>query len=123
MINYLYKEFNIFEYFGGLKPLIPFVSLINEIYENNNITSIGKIDKIKYLQQFISDIFSVLNQYYDYNKETNKKINDTTNDKSKDIKKLEKNTIFFLSLLCNSDIIPKYVISDIINNINNKEKK
>ena len=129
LINYLDKKFNIFDYFGGLKPLIPFISLINEIYASE-IKNIGGKGKIVYLQQFISDIFCVLNQYYDYNKETNKKINNIyvdkryiINDKSKDIKKLEKNTIFFLSLLYNSEIIPKDVISYIINNINNKEKK
>ena len=41
--NYFYNEFNIFKYLGGLKPLIPFVSLINGIYEKNNIDKIGGI--------------------------------------------------------------------------------
>ena len=46
LINYLDNEFNIFEYLGGLKPLIPFVSLINGIYEKNNIAEIGGIKKM-----------------------------------------------------------------------------
>ena len=62
-INYFNNEFSIFEYFDELKPLIPFVSLINGIYESGNITSIGNINKNALLQGFIQDIFYVLGQF------------------------------------------------------------
>ena len=62
-INYFNNEFSIFEYFDELKPLITFVSLINGIYENKNITSIGSIDINVLLQGFIQDISYVLNQF------------------------------------------------------------
>ena len=120
LLNYLDKNFNLLEYFGGLKPLIPFVSLINGIYDNQ--IKFGTKDKIVYLQEFIPDIFFVLNQYYDYNIKNNQIIKEKNNEKDKSINnnELETITIFFLYLLFNTEIIPKEIILCIINNTEEK---
>ena len=52
--------FNRIDSFGGLKQLIPFVFLINEIYKNKNIISIGTKDITKFLKLFIMDILDIL---------------------------------------------------------------
>ncbi len=128
--NYFYNEFNIFKYLGGLKPLIPFVSLINGIYEKNNIAEIGGIKKNEYLKGFISDIFYVLNQFCQELKieeENNSKKEDISktkyelkndkenNSKEEDISqtKLEKHLIFILYLIfqIDSKIIPETIIT------------
>ena len=126
--NYIDVNFKLFEYFGGLKPLIPFVSLIIGIYDNKNISLIGKRDKIDYLKDFILDIFYVINQIcQEYNLEYNKiKIKNekkNTKENIKQIKKLKKITLFFLYLLFQIDfqIIPKKIIAFISNIINNPE--
>ncbi len=126
LINYLDKDFNILEYFGGLKPLIPFVSLINEIYDNQ-ITLYNREDKNRYLQEFISDIFSVLNQY-NCNLKNHQIINEikgeniiNENDNSIHNNELEKIIIFFLYLLFHSEIIPKENILNIIKDLEDKK--
>ena len=126
LINYLDKDFNILEYFGGLKPLIPFVSLINEIYDNQ-ITLYNREDKNRYLQEFISDIFSVLNQY-NCNLKNHQIINEikgeniiNENDNSIHDNELEKIIIFFLYLLFHSEIIPKENILNIIRDLEDKK--
>ena len=43
-INYLENNFNLIEYFLGIKPLIPFVSLIRLIYQNTKINYINGIE-------------------------------------------------------------------------------
>ena len=50
-INYLEKHFNLIEYFLGIKPLIPFVSLIRLIYQNIQIKCISGIEKYFFLKE------------------------------------------------------------------------
>ena len=131
-VNYLDNENNIYEYFGGLKPFIPFVSLINGIYKNKQIEYIGEIQKNIYLQNFILDIFNVLEQYCLKlkGKKIIKKLDDKnvyniniTKNRPKIIDKSGKKVIFFLYLLfqIDSSIIPKDITTLINNIINDKE--
>ena len=112
--NYTDEDFHLFEYFGGLKPLIPFVSLIKGIYTNNNVQKIGDIGKNEYLRNFIQDIFYVLNQYCkELNSKNMNSINDnyiTFNENRKN--EFKNNLLFFLYLLfqIDSKLIPQNII-------------
>ena len=68
-INYLDKDFDFIEYFGGITPFVPFIPLLNGIYQNTNINIINKTNKIDYLKKFFGDIlfliFEMLGNYYD----------------------------------------------------------
>ena len=55
-INYNEENYNIIEYFGGLKQLLPFMSLIKNIYENKKIELICNQNKKDILTSFVSDI-------------------------------------------------------------------
>ena len=131
-VNYLNDEINIYEYFGGLKPFIPFVNLINGIYKNKEIENIGGINKNNYLQNFILDIFNVIEQYCNQlnDKKIIQKIDDNNEINTNIIKKgpkiidkLGKKVIFFLYLLfqIDSNIIPQDINTLINNIINDKE--
>ena len=121
MISHLDNEFNIFEYLGGLKPLIPFVSLINGIYENKKINSICRIEKNKYLKGFIFDIFYVLNKFCQEKLKIQNK--NTYTPKTED--KLKKYLIFilYLTFQIDSEIIPEEIITLINENNENDENK
>ncbi len=56
-INYLDKEFNLLEYYGGFLPFLPFIQLINGIYHNVKIQTINEIDKKSFL---ISILYNIL---------------------------------------------------------------
>ena len=55
-INYNEENYNMIEYFGGLKQLLPFMSLIKNLYENENIELICNQNKKDILTSFTSDI-------------------------------------------------------------------
>ena len=55
-INYNEENYNIIEYFGGLKQLLPFMSLIKNLYENEKIELICNQNKKDILTSFASDI-------------------------------------------------------------------
>ena len=59
-INYLDKNFNLIEYFGGFTPFMPFNQLINIIYKNPKINEINGLDKATYLYKVFDDIFYLL---------------------------------------------------------------
>ena len=66
------KNFNIYNYFNGLKPFVPFPLLIRGLSENDNIQKIGGIDKKEFLKNFVQKIFDVLVLFCDeYNDKTN----------------------------------------------------
>ena len=44
-INYLEKDFDLENYFLGIKQLIPFIPLLNGLYQNQKINNINGIDK------------------------------------------------------------------------------
>ena len=108
--NYTHNKFNIIDYLGGLKPLIPFVSLINGINEHKNRINKGEKEKYDYLQNFILDIFDIINQY-------------CNNHIEKQYPKSKKYTIFLLYLLFQIDdqLIPSDIESLISSIEKNKE--
>ena len=55
-INYNEENYNIIEYFGGLKQLLPFMSLIKNLFENKKIELICNQNKKDILASFASDI-------------------------------------------------------------------
>jgi hypothetical protein len=60
-INYLDKNFNLIEYFGGFTPFIPFNQLINIIYKNPKINKINGLNKATFLNIVFDDIlYSVI---------------------------------------------------------------
>ena len=66
-INYLDKNFNLYEYFGEFIPFIPFIPLINHIYKNRNIDSINGINKkilmFKYFREILYIFFKIIEKY------------------------------------------------------------
>ena len=66
------KNFNIYNYFNGLKPFVPFPLLIRDLDENKQIEKIGGINKKEFLKNFVQKIFDVLVRVCDeYNIKTN----------------------------------------------------
>ena len=55
-INYLDENFNLIEYLGGFTPFIPFIQLINQIIQNQNISLINGTDKNIYLRNIFYTI-------------------------------------------------------------------
>ena len=55
-INYLEANFDLVNYFLGIKPLIPFIPLINGIYKNTKINSINGVDKKLFLRKLFKTI-------------------------------------------------------------------
>ena len=70
-LNYQAKYPNIYDYFNGLKPFIPFPLLIKGLFENKNIGSRARVSKNIFLKQFVKKIFDVLVKFCD---EVNNKI-------------------------------------------------
>ena len=72
-INYLNNDFNLIEYFLGIKPLIPFVFLIKGIHQNTNIENINGKDKFTFLKETFLMITLVLISILVQNKRKGKK--------------------------------------------------
>ena len=70
-INYLDKNFDICEYFGGFIPLVPFISLFNGIYKNKNINFINGTSKALYLMRVINNILYLLCKILNKNSKKN----------------------------------------------------
>ena len=90
-INYSDGNFDLCEYFGGLTPLIPFISLINGIYKNKRINFINGICKKLYLIRIINEII------YFFCKILNKNL-------KKFSKKIKKYSFFFFCLFFQFDL-------------------
>ena len=71
-INYNEDNYNIIEYFGGITQLLPFMSLINNLLENNKIKEINSQNKTDFLISFVTDIlyifFNIIFFYKEYKK-------------------------------------------------------
>ena len=69
-INYIDKNLNLCEYFGGLIPFIPFISLINGINKNNSIKNICEIERKTFMSIIFYNIFysflKIIKRYFDY---------------------------------------------------------
>ena len=59
-INYKEKEFNIIDYFGGIKQFLPFLNIINGLYNNKNIQIINGIKKENVLINFCKNIILII---------------------------------------------------------------
>ena len=90
-INFLKKEFNLVDYFLGVKPFIPFVFLIKGIYGNPKINNINGIEKMIFLKEtflkIIKIFLSILIQYQ--KKENKSNINKKISSKNANKKKEE----------------------------------
>ena len=68
-INYLDNNLNLCEYFGGLIPFIPFISLINGINKKDDIKIICQTDRKTFMSIFFYNIFylflNIIKKYYD----------------------------------------------------------
>ena len=67
-INYNEDNYNIIEYFGGITQLLPFMSLIKNLFENENIKIINNQNKNDFLISFFNDILIIfinIISYYD----------------------------------------------------------
>ena len=75
-INYNENNYNIIEYFGGITQLLPFMSLINNLFENNKIKEINSQNKNDILISFATDIlyifFNIIFHYKEYKKNIEK---------------------------------------------------
>ena len=88
-VNYINcKEtgFNVINYFGGIKQFLPFLKIINDIYNNKNIVLIDNIDKKEILIDFAKNILQVLFKY-------------VSNDTNGRLKQLEKYWTFFIYII------------------------
>ena len=69
-INYNEDNYNIIEYFGGITQLLPFMSLINNLCENNKIKEINFQNKNDFLTSFVTEIlyifFNIIFYYKEY---------------------------------------------------------
>ena len=59
-INYKEMQFNIIDYFGGITQFLPFLNIINKIYNNKNIVNINEIPKQNILINFVKDILIII---------------------------------------------------------------
>ena len=67
-INYNEENYNIIEYFGGITQLLPFISLIKNLFENEKIKLINHQNKNDILISFVTDILcSFINIIFYYN--------------------------------------------------------
>ena len=90
-INYYEEKFNVIEYFGGITQLLPFMSLIKNLFENENIKLINSQSKKDVLKSFVTDILcSFINIIFHY---TEYKI------------KIEKYKLFFFCILTELDSV------------------
>ena len=90
-INYLDKNFDLCEYFGGFIPMLPFISLFNGIYKNKSINFINGINKKLYLISLINYILYLLCKILNKNLK-------------KYSKKIKKYSFFFFSLIFQIDL-------------------
>ena len=98
-INYLEENFDLVNYFLGIKPLIPFIPLIDGIYNNTKINTINGVDKKLFLRKlyktiiinFLSMIIIKKNKELQKEKENEKKKENQTEKESR--KKSSKNLI------------------------------
>ena len=69
-INYNEDNYNIIEYFGGINQLLPFMSLINNLFENDKIKEINYQNKTDILTSFVTEIlykfFNIIFYYKEY---------------------------------------------------------
>ena len=112
LTNYLdYQDiyFDLIDSLGGLKQLIPFIFLINEIYKNKNITSIGTEDKTEFLKLFIIDILGVIHRYFKKYNLLYRRIKENKTKYEKLRKKFKKYMLFAFYLLFHIDyeLLPK----------------
>ena len=85
-INYREEKFNMKEYLGGIIQFLPFLKIINGLYNNENIKNISGEIKNKVLINFSKNILLVIFKYF----------NNTTNEEQK---KLDNYITFFLYLI------------------------
>ena len=71
-INYKENQFDMINYFGGIIQFLPFLNIINGIYNNKEISLIDKKDKKEVLIDFAKNILLVIFNYV--NSEKNEKI-------------------------------------------------
>ena len=71
-INYKEGISNIIDYFGGVKQLLPFLNIINGLHRNQNISEIYKIEKGKFLINFVENIMLFFFNYLIIAEEKNK---------------------------------------------------
>ena len=103
-INYNEENYNIIEYFGGITQLLPFMSLIKNLFENEKIKLINQQNKNDILISFVTDILcSFINIIFYYNEY---KIN------------IVKYFLFFLYILSELDTILLSKIDKVIETIN-----
>ena len=108
-LNFQDANFDLIDSLGGLKQLIPFVFLINEIYRNKNIRTIGKEDKTEFLKLFIMDILDILCRYCQKYYLNHKSIKKDGTKYEKLQKKFKKYTLFAFYLMFHIDyeLLPK----------------
>ena len=64
-INYKEKDFNIIDYFGGITQFLPFLNILNGLYNNKNIQIINNIEKEGALVDFSKKIiFIIINHIF-----------------------------------------------------------
>ena len=59
-INYKEKEFSIIDYFGGISQFMPFLNIINGLYNNKKIEIINNIEKVNVLINFCKKILVII---------------------------------------------------------------
>ena len=62
-INFKEEKFNIINYFGGIMQFLPFLNIINGLYNNKNILNIDEQPKGKILFYFAKNILLVIFNY------------------------------------------------------------
>ena len=111
-INYNEENYNIIEYFGGITQLLPFMSLIKNLFENEKIKLINQQNKNDILTSFVNDILcSFINIIFYYDEY---KIN------------IIKYFLFFLYIISELDISllsKSHAIIETINNFDNTDIK
>ena len=85
-INYKEMQFDIINYFGGIIQFLPFLNIINGIYNNKAISYIDKKDKKEVLIDFAKNILLVIFNY-------------ENNEKNEKRKSLENYWTFFLYVI------------------------
>ena len=90
-INYK-QEFNIINYFGRIIQFLPFLNIINGLYNNKKISLIDNRDKIDFLFDFTKNILKVIFNYFN-------------NETPGNLKSLEKYWTFFLYIINKIDLL------------------
>ena len=89
-INYLETNFDIYNYFLGIKQALPLIPLINGIYKNSKIKNINDKDKTEYLRNIISNLLFKFTAFISDKKKIEKN-KDIIIIEKKPVKKNEKN--------------------------------